>query len=85
MTNEAGHRSGSRSKCAPGQIRARLNEHPTEPGDLVFSHACKMGLEGIVPKRIGSRYPSGSSLDWIRSKNPATPAVRREAEEDWGR
>jgi ATP-dependent DNA ligase len=26
----------------------------TEPSDLVFRHACKMGLEGIVSKRIGS-------------------------------
>ena len=57
----------------------------TEPSDLVFRHACKMGLEGIVSKRIGSRDRLGSSLDWIKSKNPATPAVRREAEEDWGR
>jgi hypothetical protein len=22
--------------------------------------------------------------DWIKSKNPAAPAVKREAEEDWG-
>jgi len=44
-----------------------------------------MGLEGIVSKRIGSRDRSDSSLDWIKSKDPATTAVRREAEEDWGR
>jgi hypothetical protein len=25
-----------------------LNEHITHPGDIVFRHACKMGLEGIV-------------------------------------
>ena len=54
----------------------RPNEHLTEPGDLVFRHACKMGLEGIVLKRIGSRDRAGNSLDWIKSKNPATPAVR---------
>jgi hypothetical protein len=28
---------------------------------------------------------SGRSPDWIKSKNPACEAVRREAEEDWGR
>ena len=28
------------------------------PGDIVFEHACKMGLEGIVSKRLGSHYRS---------------------------
>jgi hypothetical protein len=27
----------------------------------------------------------GRSLDWLKFKNPAAPAVKREAEEDWGR
>ena len=48
----------------------------------VFQHACKMGLEGIVSKRLGSRYRSGRSPDWLKFKNPAAPAVKREAEED---
>jgi ATP-dependent DNA ligase len=51
----------------------------------VFQHACKMGLEGIVSKRLGSRYRSGRSPDWLKFKNPHAPAVRREAEEDWDR
>jgi len=62
----------------------RLNEHLAQPGDLVFRHACKMGLEGIVSKRLGSRYRSGRSPDWLKMKNPEAPAVRREAEEEWG-
>ena len=32
----------------------QLNEHISEPGDIVFRHACKLGLEGIVSKRVGS-------------------------------
>jgi ATP-dependent DNA ligase len=48
-------------------------------------HACKLGIEGIVSKRRGSLYRSGRSPDWIKCKNPTHPAVRREAEEDWGR
>ena len=63
----------------------RLNEHLAYPGDVVFQHACKMGLEGIVSKRLGSPYRSGRSPDWLKMKNPAAPAIRREAEEDWGR
>jgi ATP-dependent DNA ligase len=41
------------------------------------------GLEGIVSKRLGSPYRPGRSRHWVKSKNPATPAVKREAEEDW--
>jgi ATP-dependent DNA ligase len=60
----------------------RLNEHlEHDCGLTVFQHACKMGLEGIISKRIGSRYRSGRSPDWLKFKNPAAPAVRREAEE----
>ena len=62
----------------------RLNEHLTHPGDLVFQRAYKMGLEGIVSKRLGSRYRSGRSPDWLKFKNPNAPAVKREAEGDWG-
>jgi hypothetical protein len=64
----------------------RLNEHlEHDDGELVFRHACKLGLEGTVSKRLGSRYRSGRSPDWLKMKNPAAPAVKREAEEDWGR
>jgi bifunctional non-homologous end joining protein LigD len=71
------------ARAAPG---LRFNEHLDEHnGPLVFAHACNLGLEGIVSKRRNSAYRSGRSSDWIKSKNPAAPAVRREAEEDWGR
>ena len=64
----------------------RFNEHlDEEDGSLVFAHACQLRLEGIVSKRRNSPYRSGRSRDWIKSKNPDAPAVRREAEEDWGR
>jgi bifunctional non-homologous end joining protein LigD len=62
----------------------RLNDHIDEDGPLVFHHACKLGLEGIVSKRKDSRYSSGRTPNWIKSKNPNAPAVKREAEEDWG-
>jgi bifunctional non-homologous end joining protein LigD len=62
-----------------------LNEHFREDGDVILRPACKMGLEGIVSKRLGSRYRSGRSADWLKFKNPEAPAVKREAEEDWGK
>jgi hypothetical protein len=43
-------------------------------------HACKLGLEGAVSKRKDSAYRSGRSPDWLKMKNPAAPAVKREAE-----
>jgi ATP-dependent DNA ligase len=56
----------------------RLNEHlEHDDGELVFRHACRLGLEGIVSKRKGSPYRSGRSPDWLKMKNPAAPAVRR--------
>ena len=69
-------------RAAPG---LRLNEHIEADGPTVFAHACKMGLEGIVSKRKDSPYRSGRSPDWLKSKNPACAAVKREEEEDWGR
>jgi hypothetical protein len=50
----------------------------------VFREA-KLGVEGIVSKRLGSQYRSVRSPDWLKFKNPAAPAVKREAAEEWGR
>jgi ATP-dependent DNA ligase len=64
----------------------RFNEHLTyDDGAAVFQHACRMGLEGIVSKRKDLPYRSGRSKDWLKMKNPACEAVKREKEEDWGR
>src|SRR6476619_1133802 len=63
----------------------QFNAHLTHPGDIVFEHACKLGLEGIVSKRLGSTYRSGRSPDWLKFKNPEASAVKREAEEDGGK
>jgi bifunctional non-homologous end joining protein LigD len=61
----------------------QFSEHLQGDGPIIFEHACKLGCEGIVSKRRGSRYRSGTSSDWIKVKNPKAPAVRRESEEDW--
>ena len=41
-------------------------------------------VAGQVSKRLGSPYRSGRSRRWVKSKNPKHPAVKREAEEEWG-
>jgi bifunctional non-homologous end joining protein LigD len=62
-----------------------LNQQYEGDGEIVFSLACKLGCEGIVSKRLGSTYRRGRSPLWLKVKNPNAPAVKREAEEDWGR
>ena len=71
------------SVLAKAGLGLRFNEHIEGDGPTVFAHACRLGLEGIVSKRKGSSYRSGRSPDWLKMKNPAAPAVKREAEEDW--
>ena len=39
--------------CAP------ISEHLEHDGAAVFDHACRLGLEGIVSKRIDAPYRSG--------------------------
>jgi bifunctional non-homologous end joining protein LigD len=62
-----------------------LNEVFEGDGDILFAHACKLGCEGIVSKRLGSPYRSGRSPHWVKVKNPNAPAVKREAEGDWAK
>ena len=62
-----------------------LNEHYRGDGAVIYKHACALGCEGIVSKRLGSPYRAGRSAHWLKIKNPDAPAVRREAEEDWGK
>jgi bifunctional non-homologous end joining protein LigD len=80
------HRKRGLAKLArgphPGIV---LNEVFEGDGNILFAHACRLGCEGIVSKRVGSLYRSGRSPYWIKVKNPAAPAVTREAEEDWSR
>ncbi len=61
-----------------------FNRHFDGEGAIIYKHACALGCEGIVSKRLGSPYRSGRQDCWINVKNPAAPAMRREAEEDWG-
>jgi bifunctional non-homologous end joining protein LigD len=46
-------------------------------GPTIYDHACKLGLEGIVSKRIDSRYRSGRVKTWVKTKNPKSPAALR--------
>jgi len=53
-------------KSKIGQIR--YSEHLATEGARMLSHACKLGLEGIISKRIDRPYRSGRHDDWLKSK-----------------
>jgi bifunctional non-homologous end joining protein LigD len=59
------------------------SEHTADDGATIFRQACRMGLEGIVSKKLSSPYRSGRSTDWLTVKNPDSPAMVRHREEDW--
>ena len=63
----------------------RFTEHLTGDGPNVYDHACRMGLEGIVSKRIDAPYRSGPSRAWLKSKNSASEAVRRDRRNTGGK
>jgi bifunctional non-homologous end joining protein LigD len=60
-----------------------LSDHTDEDGALLFVHACRMGLEGIVSKKLGAPYPSGRSTEWLKIKNPNSPAMARHRKDRW--
>jgi ATP-dependent DNA ligase len=77
-------RKGELAELLPPNGAFFFNEHLIEEdGDLVFRNACRLGYEGIVSKRLGSRYRGGRSPDWIKVKNPKAPSVTRLELEDW--
>src|SRR5215475_13326090 len=55
------------------------------PADVAFQHICQLGLEGIVSKKLGSRYESGRSSLWLKTISPKAPALQRLEQESWRR
>ena len=51
---------------AEGHVR--YSEHFIEPGQTMLSHACRLGLEGVISKRTDATYRSGRGRDWVKSK-----------------
>jgi bifunctional non-homologous end joining protein LigD len=39
-----------------------------EPPDLLYRHACELGMEGIVAKRVDAPYRSGRVQTWVKVK-----------------
>ncbi|MCC6918670.1 MAG: DNA ligase D [Alphaproteobacteria bacterium] len=46
----------------------RYSDHIVGGGRDMFSHACRLGLEGIVSKRADAPYRAGRGSDWLKIK-----------------
>ncbi|MES1207451.1 MAG: non-homologous end-joining DNA ligase, partial [Pseudomonadota bacterium] len=46
----------------------RYSDHVVGGGAEFHRNACALGLEGIVSKRLGTRYRGGRNLDWQKTK-----------------
>jgi len=60
-----------------------LNQHVAEDGPTVFEHACRLGAEGIVSKKVDGTYRPGPCRVWIKVLNPASIAVPRKRSQKW--
>ena len=76
-------RKGKLEKLLARSNGIQFSEHLAGDGATIFAHACKLGLEGIVSKRRDLPYRSGRCRDWIKVKNPASPAVLRIQDGTW--
>ena len=47
----------------------QFSDHVESDGARFFKAAAELGLEGIVSKRAASRYRSGRSRSWLKTKN----------------
>jgi ATP-dependent DNA ligase len=85
LRSDRARRQRFASKAARTALRDGIifNQHYYGDGAIIFKQACTLGCEGIVSKRLGYPYRSGRVNHWLKIKNPAAPAVKREAEEDW--
>ncbi len=45
-----------------------FSDRMAEDGAKMFEHACEMGLEGVISKRMDAPYRSGRNESWIKVK-----------------
>ena len=56
------------SRVIPPRGTVQRSDHLLEHGEAFFAAAAEMGLEGIVAKRLPSRYPGRRTTDWVKVK-----------------
>jgi bifunctional non-homologous end joining protein LigD len=58
------------AQLVAGADGVRFSESVVDDGATVFAAACKLGVEGIVSKRVGSRYRSGAEPQLAEDQEP---------------
>jgi bifunctional non-homologous end joining protein LigD len=72
--------------CArAGQVCASTNTWSTQRVPSCSSAPARWGWKGSSRSGWDRVTDLGVQPDWLKFKNPEAPAVKREAEEDWGR
>ena len=69
--------NGEDFRSKPLLERKRRLKHLEGDGSMIFEHACKLGLEGIISKRIDMPYEAGPSKTWKKTKNKDHLAMQR--------
>src|SRR5262245_11530805 len=70
-------RKAALRKLLRGDRGIQYVEHAEGHGDKLYEAACKLGLEGVVSKKLNAPCRSGPSKTWIKVKNPEAPAATR--------
>ena len=66
--NERKRLLGELISRSPAAFALRFNDHLGDAGDDMLPQACRLGLEGIVSKRVDLPYLSGRGEHWVKSK-----------------
>jgi hypothetical protein len=75
------HRKSKLEKLLAQSDGIRFSEHLDGDGAIIFAHACKLGLEGIVSKRRDLPYRSGRCRVVGQGQEPGEPG--RAAHRRW--
>ena len=66
-----------------GRRRLCYTDHIIGEGERFFAEVDRIGLEGMVAKRVNSLYVSGRSRDWLKIKTDVGSTVMKERSEKW--
>jgi bifunctional non-homologous end joining protein LigD len=63
-----GERKAYLALVVPARGVVRYGDHVVEHGEAFYAACAEQRLEGIVAKRVASRYAAGRSRDWLKIK-----------------
>jgi hypothetical protein len=64
--------------CAKVRVPFMRQVQTFPDGPILFDHCNQFGFEGVVSKRLSSRYVSGPSRNWVKTKCPDWKRVNAE-------